>query len=267
MITDYGALPAELKAAVDELLAQDCVIIASDFDGVLAPLVDNPSDSRMTEPSAAAIAKIAMHLSGSRHLALVSGRMLDQLFELASPPHGTHLIGSHGAEQGIVEGSELVRQAHTLSPQQAELLKLVTAQAEKLARSAPGSWIEHKPAAAVLHTRLAQRPDAQRINTSLMEFCQNLDVFAMAGKDVIEVAVEKATKGQALSALKAELGAAHTIYFGDDVTDETVFASQRDGDVSVKVGEGVTAAHFRVQNVTEISVLLSYIADKVIQDC
>ena len=267
MITDYGALPVELKAAVDDLLAQDSVIIASDFDGVLAPLVDNPNDSRMTEASGAALTKIAMHLSGSRHLALVSGRMLDQLFELAGPPHATHLIGSHGAEQGLVQGSELVRQVHTLSPEQTELLRVVTAHAEELAQSAPKAWVEHKPAAAVLHTRLAERLDAARINASMMEFCQDLDVFAMAGKDVVEVAVEKASKGQALNALKAELGAAHTIYFGDDVTDETVFATQGQGDLGVKVGEGPTAAQFRVQNVTQISLLLSYIADKVIQDC
>lgn len=267
MITDYGALPVDLRAAVDELLSRDSVIIASDFDGVLAPLVDNPSDSRMTEASAAEITKIATQLTGSRHLALVSGRMLDQLFELAGPPHATHLIGSHGAEQGVVDGAELVRQAHTLSPKQTELLELVTAKAENLAQTAPGSWVEHKSAAAVLHTRLAEPPAAQLINSSLMQFCQDLDVFAMAGKDVVEVAVEKATKGQALAALKTELGAAHTIYFGDDVTDETVFATQGPGDVGVKVGSGPTAAQFRVQNVTEISLLLSYIADKVIQDC
>lgn len=274
MIADYSSLPATLLAAVDAAISDAAtadasrgLVIASDFDGVLAPLLDNPEDSRMTDSSAAAIAKISMHLTDSVHLALVSGRPLGQLFELAAPPSGTHLIGSHGAEQGVVTNGVLVRQDHALSPAQAANLATVAEQAEALAGTAQGAWVEHKPAAAVLHTRLAHPDDATRINAELLAFCARLDVFAMAGKDVIEVAVQQANKGQSLGELKRELRASHVLYFGDDVTDETVFVTLGTGDVGVKVGDGDTAAGFRVRTVDHISLLLSYIADKVIQDC
>lgn len=274
MIADYSTLPAALLAAVDQAVSNAAVgddqgglIIASDFDGVLAPLVDNPQDSRVTDASAAAIAKISMHLTSSVHLALVSGRPLNQLFELAVPPTGTYLIGSHGAEQGRVIDGALFRQDHELSSAQAEALAAVTAQAETLSSTVQGAWVEHKPAAAVLHTRLANTQEADRINRELLAFCSPLEVFAMAGKDVIEVAVQQASKGHSLGELKQELGASHLLYFGDDVTDETVFTTLGPGDVGVKVGDGVTAAGFRVRTVDQISLLLSYIADKVVQDC
>lgn len=262
-------LATDLLAGVNAVLAAGPVIVASDFDGVLAPLVDNPEDSRMTEPSARAIAQIALGAGlGERvHLALVSGRPLDQLFALASPPVGTHLSGSHGAEKGFVTASALNRQAHELTSAQQRNLATVTLRAQELAARVEGAWVELKPGAAVLHTRLAPPELTGPINRDLLEFCQDLDVHAMAGKDVVEVAVQESSKGAALTALRTELGAHGVIYLGDDVTDETVFEVLGPTDVGVKVGPGPTAAKFSVSNISDVELLLSYIADKVAEDC
>ena len=55
-----------------------------------------------------------------------------------------------------------------------------------------------------------------------------------------------ADKGAALRRLRDELGAAGALYLGDDVTDEDGFRALGPGDVSVKIGDGETAADHRV---------------------
>ena len=69
------------------------------------------------------------------------------------------------------------------------------------------------------------------------------------GKEVLELAVTDADKGTALRRLRSEIGAAAALYLGDDVTDEDGFRALEPDDVTVKVGEGDTAARFRVADV------------------
>jgi trehalose 6-phosphate phosphatase len=69
------------------------------------------------------------------------------------------------------------------------------------------------------------------------------------GKEVLELAVTDADKGTALRRLRADVGAAAAIYLGDDVTDEDGFRALEAGDVTVKVGEGATAARYHVADV------------------
>ncbi len=56
--------------------ARETVLVALDFDGVLAPLVDDPGTSTVTPAAAAALDRLA---GGPAHLALVSGRVLAEL--------------------------------------------------------------------------------------------------------------------------------------------------------------------------------------------
>jgi len=80
-------------------------------------------------------------------------------------------------------------------------------------------------------------------------------VESTAGKAVLEMAVVQVSKGAAIDTLRTRLGADAVLFVGDDVTDETAFARLRPGDVGVKVGEGETAAEYRVsapEDVTEV---------------
>ena len=93
-----------LTAALDDLVAlvRDGrpVLVALDFDGAQAPLQDDPDASRALPKAVDALAHLAAvpHLS----LALVSGRALADLADKAEVPAGTVLVGSHGAERGVV---------------------------------------------------------------------------------------------------------------------------------------------------------------------
>ena len=74
----------------------------------------------------------------------------------------------------------------------------------------------------------------------------------------------RASKGEALTALRDELGAPVVLYAGDDVTDEHAFEALRDDDVTVKVGDGTTAARFRVDDPDALVAALATLADAAV---
>lgn len=247
------------------------VLVATDFDGVLAPLVDDPSASRTTQAAAAALARLARLPHERVRVALVSGRNLDTLAQLAHAPSGAILVGSHGAERGEIRQDpsddtstrlpDLARVPFELTPQQAALLAEVTDGLERAAADVEGAWVEHKPSAAVLHTRLAEDTAAAAASDAAARHGERLGAHVMRGKDVVEVAVVETSKGRALLALRAELDAPVVFYMGDDVTDERAFAVLDAHDLTVKVGSGGTAARLRVADTDEAAELLTALAE------
>lgn len=250
-------LQTALQSLVDLVHAGRPVLVALDFDGALAPLQDDPAASRALPEAVDALA----HLGGvaSLQLALVSGRSLDDLADKAEVPPGTVLVGSHGAERGRVEPGGLERLDLELDEATAARHREVT---EALASAVEGTSarVEHKPASVVLHTRTATRDDAQRLTELALELGRHAGVDAMRGKDVVELAVLHVTKGDALATLRGELGAEGLLYAGDDVTDERAFATLGPQDVTIKVGEGRTAARFRVPDPDGLAQVLTHLA-------
>ncbi|MET4225771.1 trehalose-phosphatase [Oerskovia enterophila] len=269
------------------------LLVASDFDGVLAPLGDDPLASRPTAAAAAALARLAALGPDRVRVALVSGRRIEDLARLASPPVGALLVGSHGAETGEVlapapEGGPAggpgaaggedhtgarshVRADGTtarvrlvpveLDDAQTTLLDRVTQGLEEIAAPVEGAWVEHKPSAAVLHTRLSPQPAADEASAAAARLGDELGAHAMTGKNVVEIAVTSTSKGIALDALRTRLGSPAVLYLGDDVTDERAFAVLGAADLGIKVGPGETLARRRVTDPAEAARALTTLAD------
>ena len=89
-------LPADLIAALDTVAATPRLLVTSDFDGTLSPIVNNPADARALPAGSAALLDLAA--LPDTFVALVSGRALEVLRELSGMPDSVHLVGSHGAE-------------------------------------------------------------------------------------------------------------------------------------------------------------------------
>lgn len=220
------------------------LLVALDFDGTLAPLQDDPAASRILPEGVEVLTSLA-EVDGVR-LALVSGRAMADLHALAQVPSGTFLVGSHGAERARVTQFGLDRDVVELTHEQADLLATLGARAAAVARGRDGVWVESKPTAVVVHTRLAEPADAEPAEAEALALGTALGVGTLHGKDVVELSVLPADKGTALQALRHELGAPVVLYAGDDVTDEHAFAALDPQDVTLKVGEGETVARFRV---------------------
>ena len=97
------SLSPDLLEALRTIAATEHLLVAMDFDGTMAPLVDHAGDARSLPRSAAAFA--ALTELPRTTTALISGRALDSLRAVAFPPEKTLLIGSHGAEVWMGPGS------------------------------------------------------------------------------------------------------------------------------------------------------------------
>ena len=83
-----------LDDALAELARVPTLLVALDFDGVLAPIVQDPASSRPLPGSAAAVRALA-ELPGTT-VAMLSGRALHDLREVSGFGPPVRLVGSHG---------------------------------------------------------------------------------------------------------------------------------------------------------------------------
>ncbi|ABS02407.1 trehalose-phosphatase [Kineococcus radiotolerans] len=255
------SLDAGVAAALRGFAARGRVLVALDFDGVLSPLVDEPSAARPLPEAVAALERLV----ATTDVALVSGRDLDDLRACAAPPAGVVLVGGHGTQSSL-EGAA---GGQTLSAAEAALLERLGAALDGIAAGRAGVHVERKPMSAVLHTRRASRPDAEAATAQALAGPATWEgVHPLRGKEVVELGVVQLGKGAGLLRLRERLSAqgppvAAVLFAGDDVTDENAFAalSPADGDVTVKVGEGPTAASLRVGSPVEVAQLLHALAD------
>ncbi|MGL5829929.1 MAG: trehalose-phosphatase [Angustibacter sp.] len=246
-------VPAELLTACLHLLDDSPLLLGIDFDGVLAPLVDDPAQAVARPGSLANVRELARHPGVT--VALISGRALADLARQSSlvPHESLIFVGSHGAEFGTDPGPKVDAQA-------AHLLVDVRARLDRIAAHHPGTRLEHKPTASVLHTRRAETAETARTATAaaLAELSALDGIHLISGKDVVEAAVTQANKGMAVQRLRDRLGPrSRVIFLGDDLTDETVFRRLEPPDVGIKVGPGPTVAQFRLLDPLAVEAFLT----------
>ncbi|MGP0224719.1 trehalose-phosphatase [Paenarthrobacter sp. NCHU4564] len=244
-------LSPELLDAVRRIAGTEHLLVALDFDGTLAPIVDHAEDARPLPRSAAALESLATLPRTTT--ALISGRALDSLRLVASPPAGSLLIGSHGAEVWLGEGSLGLE----LDEAQRARLAGVRDVLAGIVNVAPGTLLEDKPAGVVLHTRLADDDVAEdAVEAALRELRDQPGVYLKTGKRVLETSVVKASKGEAVEFLRQATGATAILFAGDDVTDEDALGRLMGDDVGIKVGLDFTQAQYRVEAPVHVAELL-----------
>src|SRR5699024_6335930 len=234
---DATSDPAELDDVLQRFTEVPRLLIATDFDGVLAPIVADRDAVQPDQEALAALRELS-ELPGVA-VALVSGRALADLDCHTSMPGSVVLVGSHGAEVGALppwmQAEVLDKSSLSMSPEKDAQLAEITSTLRRIARAHPGTEVETKPTAAVLHTRNAKGRGGHNATESALEYATTLpDVTVTPGKEVVEFAVVHTSKGAAIDALSRASAADAWLYLGDDVTDESVFAQLGGDDVSRK---------------------------------
>jgi trehalose 6-phosphate phosphatase len=186
-----------------------------DFDGVLAPIVADPTTSAMPDRVARSLARLA---GGLGLVAVVSGRPVGFLAERVKAP-GVPLLGSYGMEQSF----DGVQQ---LAPEAEEWVGPVREAAQRLRRvfaGSPGIRVEEKSVSVAVHWR--QAPDhaaaADLVRQATERVSKELGLRLEPGKLVEELRPPiDVDKGSAISALLAAHGDLTAFaYAGDDLGD------------------------------------------------
>jgi trehalose 6-phosphate phosphatase len=229
-------------------------LVASDYDGTLAPIVADPEAARALPESVGAMRVLAgLHETTA---AVISGRALRDLATLSRLPAEVHLVGSHGSEfdVGFV---------HALDEQARGLHRRLENELEGLVAGASGVGLEVKPASIAVHVRRAEEEVGTRVLQAVRNGPASWDgVSVTEGKAVIELAVIATDKGHALDVLRHEAGASAAVFVGDDVTDERAFIRLAGPDVGIKVGDGTSAAGFRVADTAAVATVLAFLVEE-----
>src|SRR5579864_1578706 len=178
--------PEGMRALEAVLRAQP--LLAFDFDGTLAPLVQRPDDARVPVASSRSLGRLAR----LRPVAVVTGRSVaDVARRLGFSPR--FIIGNHGAEDAG-RGAQL--NTSGLDGLRARL----TAHAAEL--DAAGVQVEDKRFSLALHYRVAR--DQDRATACIRALLAGLDpgLRAFGGKCVVNVVLAGAPdKGDAVASL------------------------------------------------------------------
>ena len=242
-----------LRDAVTRLARVPQLLVACDYDGTLAPIVEDPARATPLPESVAAVRALAT--LPQTKVAVISGRSLRDLAALSRLPSEIHLVGSHGSEfdVGFI---------NALAPELVEMRDKLGATLIALTKGRPGIRLEHKPASVAVHTRGADRELAAEVATAVKAGPGTWPGIQVThGKEVVELAVVATHKGTALDALRTQLAASAVLFIGDDVTDENAFGHLHGPDVGIKVGDGETRAAYRVPDPYAAAQVLAHLLE------
>lgn len=214
------------------------LLVGFDVDGVLSPLVAHAADAALVP----GVLDSLIALAAVTPVGVVSGRSIDGLTRFGFPTD-LMMAGSHGAEwRG--------RPFRPLDAAETHRMKRIRDAADQAARAAgPGAWVEIKPTALVVHVKEADPARASAAFARLERDARSIPgTHIQHGHNVLEISVREASKAVAVMAMATEVAAATTVFLGDDLTDENVFARLAPTDIGIRVGTGPTSASHRLRD-------------------
>lgn len=228
-----------------------------DFDGTLADIAERPEDVEVTDATREALTALRGSLEGA--VAIITGRDISAIDRFLTPVR-LPIAGVHGLTRRDATG-----QMH--HPEyDGEALKVIESKLKRLVAQETGLLLEAKQGALALHYRL--RPELEGVCLEAMEHAVNgtPSITVRRGKMVIEAVGHAGNKGEAIESFLSEKPFAGRVpvFAGDDLTDEDGFASvNRLQGISIKVGQGDTQAHYRVQDREELLSWLNAIIERI----
>lgn len=212
-------------------------VVGLDFDGVLSPIVEDPTAAVIHPDGPRVLAGVARAVKA---VAVITGRPARQAVALGSLdavadqlPEGGRLyvLGQYGNERWDSRS-----RGFSSPPAPQGLSRFTDGLSDLLAANdAADAFVEHKGIAVAVHTRrLADpQPAFDRLFPVLSAAAERHGLGVEPGRLVVEVRAPGMHKGQAVRLIREEVGADGVIFAGDDLGDMEAFkavaAHQQEG--------------------------------------
>jgi len=246
-----------LQEIGDRIAAAPHLLLCLDFDGALAPIVEDPTTVYLSPQMHRVLLSLAGHEDAS--LCLISGRNRVDLQAHVGIP-GLIYVGNHGLE---ISGPGCLFIEPTAADSTAAIKALAADLDNKLQRI-PGAFVEDKGLTLSVHYRLVpaeQSAEVRQIVHTVLA-TTNHPFHLTMGDMVYEVRPRTYwDKGMAVHWINEQVGKpdAVVIYVGADATDEDAFAALPEA-ITVKVGEfAETAALYFLENPAQVRRFLEYV--------
>jgi trehalose 6-phosphate phosphatase len=198
-------------------------LIALDFDGTIAPIVDDPDSARADPAAVDALARLGRYVSA---IAVVTGRPAATAVRLGGFRRHPGLdrmivIGQYGAERWNARTDEF--HADPVPPAITQVAKEIPRLLDQLGLT--DVRIEHKGRAVGVHTREHEDPVGaySQLLPRLRDLADRHGLRLEPGKLVLEIRTPDSDKGHAMRGLVDELAPRQIVFIGDDLGDVPAF--------------------------------------------
>jgi trehalose 6-phosphate synthase/phosphatase len=252
----------DLEGLVTSLTTARDVVFILDYDGTLVPLQRAPELAR-PDP---ALLELLLELARSKGVEayIVSGRSRENLeYWLGELPLG--LVGEHGLWWRRLGERDWHSDFDFSSCSWKAVVRTVF---DEYALRTPGALVEEKSAGLAWHYRNASphlgAQRARELRSHLVQSLAQAPVSILTGRKVVEVRPQGVDKGAMTRQLLGGTFADRTLVaFGDDRTDEELFAALPEHAYTFCAGPGATRARYRLDGPKQVRQILSrFIAER-----
>lgn len=235
------------------------VLCCLDFDGTLAPIVDEPDAARILPENRRAVEALVDHPAIT--VAIVSGRELRDLESRV--PSSVHLAGNHGLEWLRPEERDGRRVIHPIARAARPRIRHCCGLLDRTLAALPGVNVEYKGLSGTVHHRNAPSGLDRLVEThvrAVVERCGEDRLTITTGKAIVEFTPSiDWGKGRMVELLGRDRPAETvTVFVGDDTTDEDAFEVVEPDGVGILVGESrPSAASLRLESPAAVSHFLT----------
>jgi trehalose 6-phosphate synthase/phosphatase len=240
---------------VTRLRAAPKRVLLLDYDGTLVGYAPRPELAAPDPQLKALLARLAALPNMEVHI--VSGRLKETLEEwMGDLPLGLH------AEHGLWSRSKPGAPWRMMEGMSAEWKAQARPLLDMFTSHVPGSFVEEKTASLAWHYRQVDPGygawQARELRLKLYEVLAGSPLEVLSGDKVVEVRPRGVHKGRMVaSAIDGLAPGTLVAAFGDDRTDEDLFAALPEGSISVHAGNKPSSATYRVDGPKEVRKVLA----------